>query len=187
MPTMSLDFAWLGQGLALDLVNTYVPAQDVDLLDRWPDLISWRIDVSEAARVRQLATTVVTALAQGEPLGRELRALVNDMSLADPDRVTLTEHGGVAASSGLGGAVARDLMAVISERSAVARCGAPGCGMAFIRSRASQHWCTNSCGNRARVARHAARQHAGREGATSVDSVASSQAPRPAMLPVDGR
>ena len=36
-------------------------------------------------------------------------------------------------------------------------CDAPGCGQFFASDRANQKWCSNHCGTRARVARHAAR------------------------------
>ena len=36
-------------------------------------------------------------------------------------------------------------------------CDAPSCGQFFARDRSNQKWCSNHCGTRARVARHAAR------------------------------
>src|SRR3954447_9124809 len=37
-------------------------------------------------------------------------------------------------------------------------CDAPSCGLFFERTRRNQRWCSPECGNRARVARHAARR-----------------------------
>jgi predicted RNA-binding Zn ribbon-like protein len=37
-------------------------------------------------------------------------------------------------------------------------CGAPSCGMLYLREHPRQVWCSKACGNRARVARHAARR-----------------------------
>jgi predicted RNA-binding Zn ribbon-like protein len=37
-------------------------------------------------------------------------------------------------------------------------CGAPSCDMLFLRDHPRQVWCLKACGNRARVARHAARR-----------------------------
>ena len=46
---------------------------------------------------------------------------------------------------------------------AVRFCDAPSCGGFFAPERANQRWCDDSCGTRARVARHAA-AHRGRGG-----------------------
>lgn len=35
------------------------------------------------------------------------------------------------------------------------KCEGPNCVLYYTRMRDSQHWCSNTCGNRARVARHA--------------------------------
>jgi predicted RNA-binding Zn ribbon-like protein len=40
------------------------------------------------------------------------------------------------------------------DRARLRICKAPSCGMFFLEGRAGQQWCTVSCGNRARVARH---------------------------------
>jgi len=41
---------------------------------------------------------------------------------------------------------------------AAAFCDAPGCGGFFVPNRSNQVWCSDACGTRARVARHAARR-----------------------------
>jgi predicted RNA-binding Zn ribbon-like protein len=38
-------------------------------------------------------------------------------------------------------------------------CNAPGCVLYFVRDHPRREWCSASCGNRARVARHYARHH----------------------------
>ena len=40
-------------------------------------------------------------------------------------------------------------------------CGAPGCVLLFLRRHPRREWCCDSCGNRARQARHYARTRAG--------------------------
>lgn len=154
---MALDYAWLGQGLAVDLVNTYVPAQNADLLAEWPGLSQWRSDTRSASELRVLATTVIEHLLGGTGIPDPLRRQVSDISQGDPERVTLTPDLRRHAVSELAGAVARDLIRLIVDRVVLRRCGAPGCGMVYVQTRASQRWCSNSCGNRARVARHSMR------------------------------
>jgi predicted RNA-binding Zn ribbon-like protein len=41
-------------------------------------------------------------------------------------------------------------------------CHGPGCVLYFLRDHPRREWCSAGCGNRARVARHYARHHAGR-------------------------
>jgi predicted RNA-binding Zn ribbon-like protein len=43
------------------------------------------------------------------------------------------------------------------EVARVGFCDAPSCGQFFEPARANQLWCSDACGTRARVARHAAR------------------------------
>ncbi|MGX7681809.1 CGNR zinc finger domain-containing protein [Jatrophihabitans sp. DSM 45814] len=45
-------------------------------------------------------------------------------------------------------------------------CQAPGCVRYFVRDHPRREWCSASCGNRARVARHYKRHHADLDGAT---------------------
>lgn len=40
------------------------------------------------------------------------------------------------------------------RRSELRLCGAPGCVLAFVKSHPRREWCSTSCGNRARQARH---------------------------------
>ena len=59
--------------------------------------------------------------------------------------------------------VARSAMAILAgaDRGRLDVCRAPGCGMLFLRRGAAQRWCSDGCGNRSRVARHAERRRAG--------------------------
>ncbi len=156
---MELDFAWLGQSLAVDLVNTYVPSQRADLLDRWPELDSWPgMTRPDLYALRDDATTAIDHLIENAAVLSGLRQRINGMSRANPDEVTLEPDGRLAVRSTLVGAVARDLIRLASVHAPMQRCPAPGCGMVYLVSRAKQTWCSPSCGNRARVARHALRQ-----------------------------
>src|SRR5919109_564196 len=56
-------------------------------------------------------------------------------------------------------AVARSAIELASRgEDRLSVCGAPSCGMLYLREHPRQVWCSKACGNRARVARHAARQ-----------------------------
>jgi predicted RNA-binding Zn ribbon-like protein len=54
------------------------------------------------------------------------------------------------------GRIARSAIELLSgpDRERLGICGAPACGLLFMASRRGQRWCSDSCGNRARVARH---------------------------------
>jgi predicted RNA-binding Zn ribbon-like protein len=157
---MALDLVWLGQGLAVDLVNTYVPAQKADLLESWPGLTEWGVDAANAIPLRELATEAIDLLIAQAAVPNRIRQQLNRASSGDPELVTLDASGARATRSGLAGALARDLIQLIADGAHLRRCPAPGCGMVYPQSRASQTWCSTSCGNRARVARHAAKRAA---------------------------
>jgi predicted RNA-binding Zn ribbon-like protein len=51
--------------------------------------------------------------------------------------------------------IAEDAISLLAERAAgVHACEAPGCIMYFIPTTERRRWCSTTCGNRARVARH---------------------------------
>ncbi|MDX3072720.1 CGNR zinc finger domain-containing protein [Streptomyces sp. MI02-7b] len=72
-----------------------------------------------------------------------------------------TEHGGNAALAAIAGeAIA--LLGSPDRLRLLRRCANPECSMLFLAENPRRKWCTsNICGNRARVARHYARTHAG--------------------------
>jgi predicted RNA-binding Zn ribbon-like protein len=47
------------------------------------------------------------------------------------------------------------------DRERVRRCGGPGCVLFFLKDGRRREWCSDICGNRARVARHYVRHHHG--------------------------
>jgi predicted RNA-binding Zn ribbon-like protein len=59
-------------------------------------------------------------------------------------------------------AVARDAIALLGgpDRERLRSCPAPGCVLYFVKDHPRRAWCSDSCGNRARVARHY-RRHRG--------------------------
>jgi predicted RNA-binding Zn ribbon-like protein len=46
------------------------------------------------------------------------------------------------------------------DRAALRACPGPGCVRYFVRDHPRREWCSDTCGNRARVARHYRRHHA---------------------------
>ncbi|MET9221983.1 CGNR zinc finger domain-containing protein [Streptomyces sp. NPDC003300] len=66
----------------------------------------------------------------------------------------------------LAAALARAAIAFLAgpERVLLRACPAPRCVRYFVKEHARQEWCKPSCGNRARVARHHARQREERAG-----------------------
>jgi predicted RNA-binding Zn ribbon-like protein len=173
---------WLGFPPAVDLANTVMvaPAGELDLLEDEGQLQAWiaaergRIAGVEAAsgrllEVRTLRETVrelLYACTHHEPPPEKARRRVNAICASVPVRAVLTPEGRAVEEPD-----ARDPYALFEStvaRSAIeladrnedrlSVCGAPSCGMLFLRDHPRQVWCSKACGNRARVARHAARR-----------------------------
>lgn len=173
---------WLGFPVAVDLANTIVMSvPEVDLLTTEEELAVWagaeagRIVDAEATRghleeVRELRGHVRTALfaaAEGRALPPEAVAVLNQASAAAPSYPVVSPDGlaeDVVVQEDrfvrLRAAVARSAIAVIAgaDRDRLDVCRAPSCGMLFLRRGAAQKWCSDPCGNRSRVARHAQRR-----------------------------
>jgi predicted RNA-binding Zn ribbon-like protein len=182
---MAVDrsFAWLGRfPLAVDLADTVrvVGQDEVELLtddrtlDAWVEIEQRRFPVAGEARghlaeVIKLRTAVrelLYASADGLPLPESARETINDASLRSPVAVTVDAGGNAqhrefagASFERFAGAVGRSAIYVAtgSDRERLAVCRGPGCGMLFLHGDSRQRWCSPACGNRARVARYAAR------------------------------
>jgi predicted RNA-binding Zn ribbon-like protein len=173
---------WLGEHLAVDLVNTVRRRGQVmtELLEEPTDLAGWlqvesdRLVVpapvdqallGEFVRLRDHTLQMLRAAVRGEPLPADSVAAVNAIVVQDPVPRILTETAGESAmGTGRTGDPAKDLLArlaaaVVDLLSApdlrrLAFCDAPSCGQYFQRRRPNQKWCCPACGDRARVARH---------------------------------
>ncbi|WP_181813548.1 CGNR zinc finger domain-containing protein [Gaiella occulta] len=165
---MPLDFAWLGQGPALDLANTFVPAQQADLLGQWSESRQKELSLTELRDLRATVTSVLEALAQGAQPPEEAIEKLNVISAEAPLHTTLRD-GRLEVHEPFAGAVARAVFALAAGHETVATCRAPGCGMFFVRAHPRQVWCCHGCGNRARVARHYARAKAEKERVDAVE------------------
>src|SRR5919106_6072914 len=175
-------FPWLVFPPAVDLANTVIdtPAGDRDLLESDAQLEAWiaaergRIPGVEAASgrladVRDLRESVrelLHARARGKRPPETARGRINAITAAAPIRISLTSDGRITqepdvrdAYSRLEATIARSAIELADRREdRLSVCGAPSCGMLYLREHPRQVWCSKACGNRARVARHAARR-----------------------------
>lgn len=73
---------------------------------------------------------------------------------ADP--TAATDHHGASRADVIVGAFAADAIDLLTgpHRAYVRACGAPGCVLMFLKDHPRREWCSNTCGNRARQARH---------------------------------
>jgi predicted RNA-binding Zn ribbon-like protein len=173
---------WLTFPAAVDLSNTIVvtPRRDIDLLRTDEQLEVWiaaergRIACVDAASgrlpdVRALRADLrplLYAYAEGRPLPERSRRRVNALSATAPAYPVITTGGGMAVKHAtqdpyaiFAADVARSAIALISgDDQTLSVCTAPSCGLLYPPDHPRQLWCCKACGNRARVARHAARQ-----------------------------
>ncbi len=118
--------------------------------------------VSPAPPSRADATNLMTPATAGRLLtdaiaGLDLSHEVDLGSGSVEVRRTSGSRGEALVLGSLALAVADFLSGPLSGR--LRSCQAPRCVRYFVQSHGKQQWCKQSCGNRARVARHAARQH----------------------------
>lgn len=73
-----------------------------------------------------------------------------------PEVVSVTNAKAAAAALS---EIAQDAVRLLAspDRASVQACGAPGCILYFVRNHPRRAWCSDSCGNRVRAARHYAR------------------------------
>lgn len=173
---------WLVFPAAVDLSNTVLitPSGERDLLASDDQLEAWiaaergRIAGVEAAaahveRVRDLRGIVrelLYARARGERPPEAARERINAISASVPVRAALTPDGRAVREPDardpydlFEATIARSAIELADRREVgLSVCEAPSCGMLFLREHPRQVWCSRPCGNRARVARHAARR-----------------------------
>jgi predicted RNA-binding Zn ribbon-like protein len=120
--------------------------------------------------LRERTRTLLTAVVSGDRLPvdmvtdlsrRASRATVTLAARIRPDGSPMVERvsrGGPAAV--VDAEFARSALVLLDgpDRDLLRRCQAPDCILFFLQQDPRQHWCSPGCGNRARVARHRARQ-----------------------------
>jgi predicted RNA-binding Zn ribbon-like protein len=74
----------------------------------------------------------------------------------DADPVAGTDFHGASRADVVTGALASDAIDLLTgpRRGDLRACGAPGCILMFLKHHPRREWCSNTCGNRARQARH---------------------------------
>jgi predicted RNA-binding Zn ribbon-like protein len=186
---LMLEVTWQWIALdkaALDVANTVAVDKGVehDLLapagdyQRWaqaaaqsPELTPDQAAAIAVAQPQVLALrghirAILHATAAGEPLPGAAIAALNTASrkaaqwseLGDDRQVQ--QHALGDAIQRLLAHYARSTMEIAAGGSAKLRvCGAPSCGMFYRPRRRQQRWCSEPCGNRARVARHYRTHH----------------------------
>jgi predicted RNA-binding Zn ribbon-like protein len=176
------SFDWLGRfPLAIDLADTVrlIQGKEVELLTDEETLATWvdielpRFPLAKAAlgrlpdvhELRDAVRRVLLAHASGSPLPHDDMELLNAASERAPSYQIIDERGNrtIVETSDedfdvFRAQVARSSFEILhQEHPTVAVCHAPSCGMLFVPGNRRQHWCSTRCGNRARVARHSAR------------------------------
>jgi predicted RNA-binding Zn ribbon-like protein len=172
---------WLGEPLAVDFANTVKRRGDEnrELLRSGADLAEWsrlqdgRVPPQEPAEVeprleevRALRDAVIAVLhaARGGPRPAAATQRVNAAARAVPLFAQL--RGGALVTMPAAGAAPLDELLARVAVSAIEQvsggeplgfCNAPSCGQFFAGGRAGRRWCSDACGTRARVARHARR------------------------------
>ena len=173
---------WLGEALAVDFANTTKRSggEERELLRAPDDLATWAAEEAgrvpaiepEAVRLGEVRTlrddvkALLHAVVRGEPVPPAAVERINARVRAAPLALQLREGEAVLAPAArvppideLFARVAQSAVE-LAARGGVGFCDAPSCGQFFERRRASQLWCSDACGTRARVARHAHRRKA---------------------------
>jgi predicted RNA-binding Zn ribbon-like protein len=173
---------WLGDPLALDLVNTVrrrgwqyteligSPSDLREWLDREQDRLTAPAEVDDdlVARflaLRDHALDLLRAAAAGQPWPPGAVAAVNASVLAAPSSRLLTAGpDGYRTEPVTAAAPADRLLADLAvavtdlltgpDGAELTLCDAPGCGHLYLRHRPNQQWCNPLCGTRARTDRH---------------------------------
>jgi predicted RNA-binding Zn ribbon-like protein len=178
---MALGYSWLGKELAVDFANTVIvvrPGEELDGLAAEEDLARWLelerdrlgeapgAGLQEFRRLRDAIRALMTAAAEGHELPATAVAYVNRASRAAPRFAQLRNGAAVDESRArtrvdeILGTIAASAIELLGgpDRELIRVCRAPRCGLYFVADRERRQWCTPSCGNRARVARHYARR-----------------------------
>ncbi len=173
---------WLGEALAVDFANTTKRSggAERELLERAEDLVTWAacqagrvpevdadvVRLGEVLTLRDDVKALLHAAVAGErppgPAAERVNARVRAAPLVPQLRegeVLLAPAAAVAPLDELLARVAQSAIELAAE-GGVGFCDAPSCGQFFQRRRVSQLWCSDACGTRARVARHAHRHRA---------------------------
>jgi predicted RNA-binding Zn ribbon-like protein len=120
-------------------------------------------DVERFVALRGSVREVLHAVVERRPADPTAIEALNAAAAADPrsprlaaDLTVRTTHHGPTPTHAVLGTIAADAIDLVSAD--LGLCGAPGCVLMFVREHPRRQWCSDRCGNRARQARHYARQ-----------------------------
>lgn len=143
-------------------------------LEGWTPVTDEELSETRALRaaIRGLFEALVSGSVPSEPPEDGVRR-INAASAGAPThpeldcsgaRLRVRTRGDGASSASSLAAVARSAIEVAGGhvRGALRVCGAPGCPRLFLATKSQRRWCSEACGNRARVARHYRRYRASR-------------------------
>jgi len=174
-----------GQPLAVELHNTLYAAggelrdgiADAAGLRAWLEAMQGQLPVAAAAidcgriadfhALREAIRDALRARAHERPVAPAARRALNAASAAAPRSARLDEQGRAVVRDHADDAATVALAALAAQAIELAggddapplrACGAPGCVLLFVADRPRRAWCSQACGNRARQARHYARQ-----------------------------
>jgi predicted RNA-binding Zn ribbon-like protein len=133
---------------------------------RVPPVDEGAVRLGEVRTLRDDVKTLLHALVRDEPAPVPAVERVNARVRATP-LVQQLRGGEVVLARAAAAPAIDELLARVAQsaielaaRGGVGFCDAPSCGQFFERRRVSQLWCSDACGTRARVARHAHRRKA---------------------------
>jgi predicted RNA-binding Zn ribbon-like protein len=124
--------------------------------------------------LRAAIRAALEAVLDGRAVPEDALAELNRASARSPQSLQLTQRGherrgelryhAPTATDTVLGVIAADTIELLGgPRSENLRaCGAPGCVLMFLKDHPRREWCSPTCGNRARQARHYARSRARR-------------------------
>jgi predicted RNA-binding Zn ribbon-like protein len=169
---------------AIDLLSTLRHEHDtvVDDLADAHQAAAWLRDRHPAAsdgaqtrallvRLREMVRRLLTTAVDGVPAPPDVVAQISRLAAGAPLTLTArthpdgtvtverTSHGDPDVT--LAADLARSALILLTEpaRDRLRLCRAPGCVLFFLQQDPRQQWCSPTCGNRARVARHYARHN----------------------------
>lgn len=168
----------LGEPLSIEFANTHyaVRGRPREGIGTEEHLSAWlrdnagvtgidALDVDSFVALRDTIRGIATAITEDEVPSADLISRLNLASAAANRWPVLTVRGAEFSISETSdgdvgraalAAIARDAIRIFGgpERDTLRACRAPGCVLFFVKNHARREWCSGSCGNRVRAARH---------------------------------
>jgi predicted RNA-binding Zn ribbon-like protein len=175
----------LGQPLPIELHNTLYAERgriadglaDPAGLRAWLAALADRVPadadpdrLGEFVALRAAVREALHAALERRAVPDAARTALNRLSARDPQSLELGERGSEirhhapTPTDAVIGVIAASTIALVGgpDAGALRACPAPGCALVFVKDHPRREWCSETCGNRARQARHYARTRARR-------------------------